>query len=100
MTVEARQFFWQLVVTRDFFHEFVVFAVMFEDRFAHQPTAFDAEMILGDGKRIFSPNFLNSDASDRFTVGNDVMRIIGGTQEIAVETAALAHTVQTMATVT
>src|SRR5439155_26015216 len=73
--------------------------VMFEGRLAYQPTAFDAEMILCDGKRIFSPNFLDGDAGDRFTVGDDVVRIIRGAQQIAVETAALAHAVQAIATV-
>src|SRR5438128_12350269 len=73
---------------------------MLEGRLADQPTAFDAEMILCNGKRIFSPNFLDGDAGDRFTVGNDVMRTTGGAQQVAVETAALTHAGQTSATVT
>src|SRR5438105_4823541 len=72
---------------------------MLERRLAHQPTAFDAEMILRDRKRIFYPNFLDGDAGDRFTVCNDVMRITCGTQQVAVETAALTHAVQTLAAV-
>ena len=34
--VDGRQLSRQLIVPRDLFHEFVVFAVMFEGRFAHQ----------------------------------------------------------------
>src|SRR5207248_9685762 len=72
---------------------------MLERRLAHQPTAFDAEMILRDRKRIFSPNFLDGDAGDRFTVCNDVMRITCGAEQVAVETAALTHAIQTLAAV-
>src|SRR5205814_2290891 len=55
-----------------------VFAVLTHHRLAHQLAAFDAEMILRDRQRIFSPNFFDGDAGDRFAVSNDVMRITCG----------------------
>ena len=51
---------------------------MLESRLAHQPAAFDAEMILRDRQRILSPNLFDGDAGDRFAVSNDVMRITCG----------------------
>src|SRR5439155_23370775 len=72
---------------------------MLEGRLAHQPTAFDAEMMLRDRQRIFSPNLFDGDAGDRIAVSDDVMRITSGAYQIAVETGTLAHTVQTIATV-
>src|SRR5207244_13104989 len=89
----------QLVVTRDFFDELVVFAVVLKRCLADQPAAFDAEMILRDRKRIFSPHFLDRDAGDRFAVGNNVMRITCGAQQVAVEAASLAHAGQTSAAI-
>src|SRR5205807_8608303 len=44
-------------------------------------------------------NFLDRDAADRSAVGDEIMRIIGGAQQVAVETAALACAGQTSATV-
>src|SRR4029077_8713863 len=99
MTVDTWQFLRQLVVTRDFFHELVVFAVVLKRRLADQPATFDAEMILRDRKRIFSTNLFDGDTADRFAVGNDVMRITCGAQQIAIEAAALAHAVQTRAAI-
>src|SRR5438093_8576739 len=72
---------------------------MLEGRLAHQPTAFDAEMILRDRKRILSSNLFDGDAGDHFAIRDEVMRITAGPQQIGVKTAALAHTVQTIATV-
>src|SRR5260370_30255014 len=56
-------------------------------------------MTLRDRKRIFSANFFDGDALGRFAVGNNVMRITCGAQQIAIEAAALAHAGQTSAAI-
>ena len=54
MAVKRRQLLRQFVVPRDLLHEFVVFAIMLDRRFAHEAAAFDAPVILRDRKRVRS----------------------------------------------
>src|ERR1043166_3961845 len=85
---------------RGFLDEVVVFAVMRERRFAPQPAAFDAEMVLRDRKRIFATNFCYGDAVDRFAVGHGEMRVRICAQEVRVEPGVLSDWPNFLATVT
>ena len=79
------------VIARDLLHELVILAVTIDRRFAHEPTTFDAPVILRDRERICARNFLDRHAVDRLTVSDDVMRIVRCAQKISIESGFFAN---------
>src|SRR6266487_2047187 len=90
MTVKRRQSMRQFVVARNFFHEFVVLAVMLDRGFTHETASLNAEMFLRDREWVFLSDFRNSDALDPFAIGDDEVWISSRAQKISIEASLFA----------